>query len=309
MALYSQPERTRNFIKFIPEQLYRLDYTEVKIDCNYNFPKVPLTVIDFTNTPFFFRQFHMVDRRNYIFRARLLKRDQKRFENVSEISYVPKDCHHKIGWGRVNKPGEPMFYGSLNHITACAEAVVDAEEFNRDGHAMFVVGKWHFESPLKFANIPYSERYFKLFYDTMDYESDNIQLHHVQQRNADMKEKFAEIEYEVLQFFSDAFARFDTEHNYYYMLSNYYADRVFGRLSEFDVPEEIHGIFYPSIALSYQQRNLVLKPDVVDNHLKFVDAMQILMVKNQTGGADFIPLKQFIRANETGDLMWEPRRP
>ena len=74
--------------------------------------------------------------------------------------------------------------------------------------------------------------------------------------------------------------------------------------------EEVDGIIYPSIALSYQHKNIVLKPEVVKNKMKFINAMQVWLVSfaDRGGGAQFIPIKQRINADKDGKLLWYPEQ-
>lgn len=39
---------------------------------------------------------------------------------------------------------------------------------------MLTVGVWKFDTPLKLVEIPHSEKYFKSFYEKVDFESKKI---------------------------------------------------------------------------------------------------------------------------------------
>src|ERR1039457_6210808 len=108
----SSPDRIRQFIKRIPDHLYRMDYDEVKIDCNSILNHVPTPIVDFSNEKYFFNQRDWGGL-NVIFRARLITNPNNTPHNyVSEISYIPDNLLHKIeNFGRVNKPKQSMFYG------------------------------------------------------------------------------------------------------------------------------------------------------------------------------------------------------
>ena len=155
-------------------------------------------------------------------------------------------------------------------------------------------------------SVNFIKKYFKLFYDTVQFKSESIQLENVQNSNAEARKQFeTDIEFEVLQFFADEFGKFSTENDNEYKLSNYYADRVFNRIKGYEMEEEVDGIIYPSIALSYQHKNIVLKPEVVKNKMKFINAMQVWLVSfaDRGGGAQFIPIKQRINADKDGKLF------
>lgn len=307
---YQNPERVRQFIQRIPNHLHRLDYDAIKIECNSVLTSIPAPVVDFTNNKYFFNQ-RQWGGLNVVYRARLITNPENRpHDKVSEISYIPDDQVHKIEkYGRVNKPRESMFYGSLDFATACTEAITKGNVFENKNSVMLTVGVWKFETPLSLVQIPHSEKYFKLFYESVQYKSERIQLEHIQKANAEERNKFEhDIEFEVLQFFADEFGKFNTENDYEYKLSNYYADRVFNRIKGYEMEIDVDGILYPSIALSYQHKNIVLKPEVVRNKMKFINAMQIWLVSfaDRGGGAKFIPIKQHIKADEEGKILWYP---
>ena len=46
---YSNPDKVRDFISRISEDLYRLDYDAVKIDCNDILHSIPTPIVDFEN--------------------------------------------------------------------------------------------------------------------------------------------------------------------------------------------------------------------------------------------------------------------
>ena len=306
--MYKEPEITRKFLSEIPNHIERLDYEQVKKLCNSMLPAIPVQVVDFNNEKFFFNQ-HELGGFNGIYRAREITNPKNTpYKTVSEISYIPENLKHKLtDFGRANKPCEPMFYGSLNYATACTEAITNAHDFLSKGSTMMTVGKWIFEKPLTLVQLPYSEKVFKKFYETVNFKSEKIQLEHIEKINAESRQYFrSDIEFEVLNFFADEFAKFDNEKEHKYKISNYYTDRIFNRIPGFELPLDIDGIIYPSISLSYQEKNIVLKPDVIDTKLRFSDAMQVWVVshKDNGGGGEFIPIEQGVRADKDGNLNW-----
>jgi len=286
-----------------------MDYNALKITCNEYFQSLPFPIVDFTNEKFFFRQ-REFSGLNVIYRARHITNENNRpHESLSDISFIPEDKLDKIKeFGRVNKPHEAMFYGSLNIPTACTEAVSKGNVFEFKSSTMLSVGVWQFEKPLKLVQIPHSEKYFKEFYKMVNFESEKIQIDHIQENNENLRKKVGnDFDFEKLMFFADQFAKWGIKHDYEYMLSNYFADRVLGRLPEFPIDEEIDGIIYPSVAFSYQETNIVLKPEVVMNKLNFISAMQIWFVSfmKTNGGAQFVPIEHGVKSDSNGKLLWK----
>ena len=105
----------RNFIQAIPKMVKSLTYDEVVKLCNYYFSSFVFPTADFTNELFFFRQKEWSGW-NVIYRGRKLTGMHNRpYSNVSDISYIQeKDIESIKNFGRANKKGESMFYGSLN---------------------------------------------------------------------------------------------------------------------------------------------------------------------------------------------------
>lgn len=184
------PLQIREFMKRIPSHLYRMNYNEVKITCNEYFQKLPFLIVDFTNEPFFFRQ-HNWGGINVIYRARQIKTSNNLpHENISDISFIPESKLDNItNFGRVNKPQESMFYGSLNIPTACTEAVTKGNVFENSNSVMMTVGIWKFDAPLKLIEIPHSPTYFKKLYHMLNFKSEKIQLEHIEESNKLLKKR------------------------------------------------------------------------------------------------------------------------
>jgi RES domain. len=305
---YKNPEITRKFLSEIQSHIDQMNYDQIKTLCNATLPSIPVNVVEFKNENFSFRQMQLGGI-NGVYRAREINNyENTPFKTVSEISYIPEDKKDKLKYyGRANKPFEPMFYGAFDYTTACAESITNADEFLKKGSTMFTVGLWKFETPLILAELPHSEKNFKKFYETVNFKPERIQLEHIQKANLESKIHYRNgIEFEIAIFFADEFARFDSEKEHNYKLSNYYTDRIFNRINGFELPFDIDGIIYPSVTQSYQHKNIVLKPEVVDKKLKFINAMQVWLVshKETSGGAQFIPIRQHIKADKDGNLLW-----
>jgi len=302
------PDETRQFIKTIPNEVKNLSYGEVVKLCNQFFPSLPLFVVDFTNDPFYFKQMEWGGL-NVIHRGREITNPQNSpHPFVSDISYIPNKNLDKIkSFGRVNKMGEAMFYGSLNFATACIETLSKGEDFRKTGSAMVSIGTWKFEKPLKLVQMPHSMRVWKEFYQTVSFKSGKITEEQIIEHNEHLRKQINnDLAFEILELFGDAFAKFDTKNDSDYYLSNYFADRIFNRLNEFKMGEDIDGIIYPSVPSSYLENNIALKPSVIDSKLKFIKAMQVWVVHHldRGGGGEFIPIKQQISADSTGKISW-----
>ena len=302
------PNEIREFIKDIPQNVKNLTYNDLVSQCNKYFAALPMASVDFTNEQFFFRQLEYGGL-NVVHRGREITNPENRpHPNVADISYIQKEDIELIKkFGRVNKPKQSMFYGSLSYHTAVWETLSKGVEFRNSGSGMVTVGTWIIEKPLKLVQMPHSEKVFTALYDIVSYKPERLRLEHIKDHNMLLKKQIgSDIGYEILELFGDAFANFDIKTDNDYFLSNYYADRAFNQIDGFEVGEEIDGIIYPSVASSYQENNIVLKPSSVDTKLKFSSAMQVWVVHHlETGkGAQFIPIEQRIHAMGNGTLSW-----
>ncbi len=305
-STYINPEETERIKKFLLENADNIDYNHIVKMCNSAFPRIPISVYNFQNIPFELQQMN-TGGMNVIYRALEIKNiENQPFNNVKEVSYIPEDLKTLItDFGRANKPQQSMFYGAFDYPVACTECIVNGKEVLDKGSSMFTVGMWQIIEPLTLAKLPHSEKTFKNFYDTVHFQSDTIQVKDIIEVNEQIRKQInSDYDYNNLMFFADQFARFDEENSY--KLSNYYCDRIFNQIENMKIPYEIEGIIYPSIVNSFQKENIVLKPSVVDKKLKFVGAMLIWFVPapDRKSGAQFIPIKQHIKADKNGILQW-----
>lgn len=307
----SQVEKLRQSLHWLDSNLHRLSFKQVKEALSNFLPRVPFLVQNFDNTPFYFRQ-REYSGMNVVYRARpIYDAGNRPHMTVEDISYIPR--HLLDEWpkefGRANKPHESMFYGAFNPSTAAIEVLHSNADFMRTKNIMLTVGIWKFNQPLVLTEVPLSQkRHDSLYLDLKDtpgfkakfdagYFDDYQQ--HIDGFGLDPLERI------TLDYFSDKFCEFN-EHNLQYLVSNYYADRVFGRYPEhpFDPGEgPTDGILYPSIANAYQDVNIALPPDIVDSKLTFIGAMQMWAL----GGDNKFNCNQIdkARADEQGNLIWE----
>ncbi|MGV8878265.1 MAG: hypothetical protein ACOH2A_04455 [Sphingobacteriaceae bacterium] len=291
----------------LSNNLSTMNYEEVKYYCTKYLNSVPMSVVDFDNSKFYFGQHE--GGANLLYRARVITHPNVAgHEKVEDISYMPDHKLHLLkDFGRVNKPGEAIFYGSLDWMTACIEAISKGINFETDNSLKLTVGTWAFRSPLTFVQMPRSLKYFSKFYEIIRHQQTKITVHAITQANKKIyKDARNETDVKILSFFADEFAKFNLEGDCDYKLSNYYADRVFNSIKGC-YTDPVDGIIYPSIPNSYEKLNVALKPQVIkDGKLVFVDAMQVWVTDpmgkhNQT---QFTPIIQNIDADVDGNLKW-----
>jgi hypothetical protein len=72
---------------------------------------------------------------------------------IGQLSYPPS---LKVGYGRCNRPGDPVFYGSTNGISAIQELVPP-------NGTRLVLSMWRVTKPIFAACVGYSEKTFRDF--------------------------------------------------------------------------------------------------------------------------------------------------
>jgi hypothetical protein len=311
---YAQAMKTedeiRTFIKNIPTDVRNMSYDELVAACNIHFPRIPIMQLRFENQPFFFGQ-HDLSGNNAVYRGRkITNKENKPHQKISDINYIPDTKLDLITeFGRANKKGESMFYGAFHYPTASFEAISKGIEFNNLGSGMVSVGTWLINEPLKIVQLSISKKYWNKLNDiTTAFSLVKNSNGKIDQEIEYIKSRVEkEIDYEILELFSDAFANYEIECEQDYYLSNYYKDRIFNKLQGFMVPVEYDAIIYASVLNSYESDNIVIKPEAVEKKMEFMDAMQVSVIHNEqpTETIQFIPVIQKIYADETGTLKWK----
>jgi len=309
----SSNNEVRELLSKLNSDLVRLPYDEIKKTLNPIFTALPKIFVEFTNDKFFFNQ-RDYNGKNVIYRSRInINNNDKPYDNVSEFSYIPPENLGTINnWGRINKPYESMFYGSFKLLAACHEIASYLNCFNEYNECYLTVGVWEFTSPLKFVEIPPSEVNINLLYSKFKDIPELFSLKDKIKEQLLFLKSFYKfnIDYELLQYFSQSFTMIpENDDDNIYKLSNYYADRIFNKMQGCRKEDNYDGIIYPSLVNCYQEKNLVLPPNVVDEGLKFVEAISAVLVRNVddtcSWGSRLFPIKYRVKPDSNGLLDWD----
>lgn len=303
-------------LKKVREILDKIDYKDLSEILDSYTPRIPMAIYDFENRPNEFGQSY-AGGNNLLYRGRLITNEEKKpFAEFKEINYIGKENLHKIRqYGRVNKPGESMFYAATKKAVACLETFtkeVKLDEIEDKSTSLFVqVGVWKITNPLVLARLPIPEDHFSEFLGEMEMlKLEKITLDVVKRQNDSLRKILKnEEEYKLLEFFAEEFARFKMTDANGYKLSNYYADRVFNRNSKFDTKISIDGIMYPSVPSSYQEVNIVMPPDVADQKLKFLWCDFVWVTVSKSRGAQFNTIEERAMVNDKGIIEWKRFKP
>lgn len=261
-----------NYLKGLPEHLYRMDYKDICIDLDSYISHLPISIFS-TDKISRFEETSPRDK-SIIYRARenevyIPERSSHKlpFKNLREISMIPDEKKEIIKqFGRCNKPLQPRFYASNNYPTACMEALTNGFTQGVSESKFVTIGSWKIIEPLVLSQINYSKKSLEQFleYDMERYKkmvkyAEEFDNHNLKQME-DGKYDDSEYQHELYKYFADEFARIDINGDDDYKIINYYCDHIFDRLTLEDGNTKVDGVLYPSVSFSYQEMNLVLHP-------------------------------------------------
>lgn len=298
-------DKLQQTLRFVDDNLHRFDYKKLCDIYSRYLPRLPFSITEFDNKPCFFNQ-REYGGLNIVYRAQVIRElDKAPHNTVARLSYMPNDKLHLLtSYGRVNKPGQAMFYGAFSPTVAAFEALHGDDNFIAKHSAFVTVGTWQFIEPMTLADIIISqEQHDRLHRELPDSFKSKYDEDYFKRQHKWLNErKFTDLERCVYEYFASKFCE-SSENNLHYLASNYYADRIFNLIEGHSPSEDgvIDGILYPSVAGTYQAQNIVLTPEAVNSKLKFMCAQHFVVF----GGSSFQlgPLDR-ARSDDEGNLIW-----
>ncbi|WP_068475865.1 RES domain-containing protein [Saccharicrinis aurantiacus] len=293
----------------VRDVLHKVDYSTLCGILDSYLPRIPISIKDFKNERFELKQ-KTGGGSNLLFRARILNSDTS-YKTLSEISYITeKDKHLIKDYGRVNRPSESMFYASSDILTACVETFSKGENMERflaKGNLVLVVGVWKINKPMSFAQMVSPESHFEEFIKDFQFSQNKVNIDSVRKYNSWLKRALNDEEqFKILEFFSEEFAKTDIKNGNDYMLTNYYKDRVLNRNSKYKLAEELDGIWYQSVVSSYQETNVAIPPNVVDEKLEFLWADTLWCIHEaKSKRISLNPMQQRAHVGDENILNWK----
>lgn len=225
-------------------------------------------------------------------------------QSVSELSYIPPSKSDRIitSFGRANKPGESVFYGSVSHRAASSEILSANGKAFRGSPAHLTIGMWSITQPLKLIGMLFPD-------DGLDPTEPphggikhwNESIEHEIRNTCDSDEQ-AELAMASLRFFSNVFGAKSGYGSRVYLISNYYKD--FALFRESSSNGQVDGIMYPSVAHSLQYSNIALFPSAVDSKLAFQHAGHVCATLTQEQAKMRFETIEWAKADSQGLLHW-----
>jgi len=224
---------------------------------------------------------------------------EKKHSVTSRLSYPPAD--RVTAFGRVNRPGQPMFYCSVAWNAPLFELRVEPNEH-------IALSRWRVTERLVINNVGYTDRVFERL------RSDRPSEPNWRRRDGSMEGPVNRL---LQRFFSEEFAQevpLGEEH--LYKIPNAIAEILLHDVHECDRIEGVTinrmaGLLYPAMAMLGHADNLVLKPDIVDSYLQLEQVEYMRINKKEVDGK-FVTyhsthLDFADRSNADGVIEWKGR--
>lgn len=164
-------------------------------------------------------------------------------QTIKDLSYPP--AIKITTYGRVNRPGQPMFYCSLNKEAAFFELRPKLND-------TIAIGKWRSKNDLFVFNLGYSSKIL----NAQDSDRE-VPSWAIPQKPKELQDENILVQ----DFFNDEFTKVvDKGNEYLFKLSI--------AIAEIGIREDkFVGLLYPTIAMRNYSDNLALKPSFVDQNL------------------------------------------
>lgn len=187
----------------------------------------------------------------YIYRARRNNKKEE-FKEKEQISYRKDTCKIKE-FGRANRPGQSIFYGSHKTETAIFET---SSLFNKGkfhiGNEIITLGKWYVNKNIDILGL-ISDK------DAMTLEPSLSSLYS-RSLNHPLSDDLAQ---KILEFFSKEFSKNVKDSTSQYKISCAYFNYIINKFNN----NRLLGVAYPSVEYEYKDLNVALLPKAVDDSL------------------------------------------
>ncbi len=207
-----------------------------------------------------------------IIRARLS--EDKPFKNISELSYKPQKFN--TTYQRASTPFQTMFYGSIvpeilgksEPQTARITVAFELSEFLRDigtvGEQDIVFSAWVVEQDIQLVTLIHHKKFAR-----PTELSSQLQAEFEQFVKSNPDQKIPTLE--ISKFLGNEYAKLPIAKHTDYMHSAIYSQLV---TKKFD------GVLYPSVRMAGEGINVAIKPETIDEKLKFLGASECTIYKN-----------------------------
>jgi len=259
-----------------------IDQTILKIE-NADFKKLKIEDFEEYLTPLF-RGYRVTaprfEKGIYLYRGRICEKPQ----NIKEISYPPSETIKS--YGRANNVGESFFY-------AATARAVPFFELNIKKGQYLALSRWKTTDKLLLNHIGFSK-------ECKEYLSSNRTLDDIYDfvKSTKARSDLNALVHDYLSFKFSKAVNFGEER--YYKLTIAISRKLFES-------EIFSGLLYPTITMTGNADNIVLKRNFVDQSLEFKSVESIEIKEAKDRKYDIQVLDSATKVNEKGDLLWSGR--
>jgi hypothetical protein len=224
-------------------------------------------------------------------------RVSQRPAHKSRVSYPPAQIAKSNG--RLNRPGEGMFYGSMNQFATCLyECSFKVGEF-------FAISAWLTTQRMTFNHLGYSTAVLEAF------KSGRSLPFFVQMKDQEQSERNRLIrEWQARVFTQNV----PPDQDHLYRLPIALKDFALGKMVQIDpeLPDVFSGVIYPSIAMWLLADNIAILPTEVDTKLALFEVILLTVdgtkeVRKEDGTVvTHVAMKpyDYARTDSDGNLIW-----
>lgn len=264
MKAFESKEEVINLINLITE----IDY----IDSCASYSYIKNILLNFS-IPF---PVLSIKKERLLFRARPHLNNEKYFNLIDEISYIPRsESNHIKDFGRANEPGQSLFYCCDMRELAFMETSNNVRYTEKNIAETFTIGAWEVQEDLRVMLITNNENINGL---NSTLESLNIPF---EELFNPFRKNGLDFLFLLLDFFSKEFTRDVKGETSKYKIScafANYVNEIYGFDSFEKKTNEFDGVLYPSVLFNRAGMNLALNTKVIDKgKLKLVCAMKATM--------------------------------
>lgn len=252
--------------------------------------------IDFYSMPII--RFY-IDKGTFVIRGRINLRGED-YNCISDLSYPPVGCCKE--YGRANIPYHPMFYccsfpsdcnAPIPRYITFLETSKFIKEKEGRGIERITFSRWDIIYRLNLLALPFSRSYKRSFRD--------IQQIQMEWEKESKKESVNKSALEIVEYMSKEIASQKDNNIGYFKVAHF----VYFLLYINDKTSETDGIIYPSVAADGEGFNIALKPETVDNKLRFSGASLCYHVKDKMESTIY-GVSHSIATTQNGTLIYVP---
>ena len=266
------PELDKIEIEKAIDKIESSDLKTISIDSLEIYLKPLFSGYRFT-APFF-------DKGVYLYRGRIAEKPN----NIKKLIYPPSECI--TNYGRINEKGKSFFYGAVARS-------VPFFELNTKVGDKIALSTWRSNNKMHLNHIGFTEECKK----NINSNRDLSEIYNFVKDTSN----FGNLNNFVHNYLSSKFIQVIEEGNEFkYKLTIAIARKLLmGNL--------LNGILYPTIAMSANADNIVLKTDFFDNNIDFVSVEYIEIIEKNGLQYKINVLDSSTKLNNKGDFSWSGR--